>query len=219
MSVLSVRSLSCRRGGRPVFHDLGFDVAAGGAVLLTGRNGTGKSTLLRVLALLTPSRRGEITWQGRDVHAGADAWRAHLAWLGHADAIKGDLTVHENLEAAHRLRTGAVPAPGSWDRVLARFDLASLLDRPGRYLSAGQRRRVALARVALSEATVWLLDEPAAGLDEASRQSLHATITDHLAAGGIAVIATHGEIVLPDAQTLDVGRFAPDDTAEADSWV
>lgn len=217
MSVLSVRSLACRRGGRPVFHDLGFEVAAGGALLLTGRNGAGKSTLLRVLSLLTPRQRGEIAWQGQEVRAAPDAWRAHLAWLGHADAVKGDLTVRETLEAAERLRAGVVPPRDQWASVLARFDLAPLLDRPGRYLSAGQRRRVALARVALSAATVWLLDEPAAGLDEASRQSLHAAITDHLAAGGIAVIATHGDIVLPGAPALDVGMFTPD-AAGAEDW-
>ena len=218
MSVLSVRSLSCRRGGRRVFQDLGFEVAAGHALLLTGRNGAGKSTLLRVLSLLTPRQRGEIAWQGQDVRAAPDAWRARLAWLGHADAVKGDLSVRETLQAAERLRAGAAPAGDHWDGALARFDLAPLLDRPGRYLSAGQRRRVALARVVLSAATVWLLDEPAAGLDEASRQSLHVAITDHLAAGGIALIATHGDIVLPDAPALDVGTFAPDAAAAAD-WL
>lgn len=218
MSVLSARSLACRRGGRLVFIDLGFEVAAGGALLLTGRNGAGKSTLLRLLALLTPARRGEIAWDGSSVRDDPDGWRARLAWLGHADAVKGDLSVRETLDAAWRLRAGT-PAPrAKGDDVIARFDLEALLQRPGRYLSAGQRRRVALARVALSGAPVWLLDEPAAGLDEASRQALHVQLADHLNGGGLAVIATHGDIALPDAATLDVGHYAPDGGAAVEDW-
>ena len=218
MSVLSARSLACRRGGRLVFLDLDFDVATGSALLLTGRNGAGKSTLLRVLALLTPARRGHLSWDGKPVHDDSDVWRARLAWLGHADAVKGDLTVRETLDSGQVLRAGAPSAPAAMDSAVARFDLAPLLHRPGRYLSAGQRRRVALARVALSGATVWLLDEPAAGLDEASRQSLHAAIADHLAAGGLAVIATHGDIALSDVPALDVGHFAPDGATDVEAW-
>lgn len=218
MSVLSVRSLACRRGGRLVFAALGFEVETGGALLLTGRNGSGKSTLLRVLALLTPARDGEIAWDGKPVRRDADAWRERLAWLGHADAVKGDLTVRETLDAAQRLRYGAAVPAAAWDSAVVRFELAPLLDRPGRYLSAGQRRRVALARVAASAATVWLLDEPAAGLDEASRQALHGALTDHLAAGGLAVVASHGEISLPGAATLDVGRFAPQRPVDGEAW-
>ena len=218
MSVLSARLLACRRGGQLVFADLGFDLAAGGALLLTGRNGAGKSTLLRVLALLTPTRSGIVAWAGKPVRDDPDAWRSCLAWLGHADAVKGDLTVRESLEAATLLRAGVLPSCDLWDSVVARFDLTALLDRPGRYLSAGQRRRVALARVALSAAVVWLLDEPAAGLDEASRLALHAAIADHRAAGGLAVIATHGDIALPAASSIDVGDFAPDAAASAEAW-
>jgi heme exporter protein A len=218
MPALSARSLACRRGGRLVFHELGFDVETGNALLLTGRNGTGKSTLLRVLALLTPPRGGAITWDGRPVRDDADAWRAGLAWLGHADAVKGDLTVRETLDAGQHLRTGTTLPQPAWEAAVARFDLAPLLARPGRYLSAGQRRRVALARVAASGATVWLLDEPAAGLDEASRQALHGAIADHLAAGGLAVIASHGDIVVPGAPALDVGAYAPDGTVAVEAW-
>jgi heme exporter protein A len=217
MSVLSARSLACRRGGRPVFENLDLDLAAGGALLLTGRNGTGKSTLLRALALLTPTQAGIIAWAGQPVRHDIDAWRACLAWLGHADALKGDLTVGETLASAGWLRTGQLAGRASWNAVVARFDLAPLLDRPCRYLSAGQRRRVALARVALSDATVWLLDEPAAALDEDSRAALHAALSDHLASGGLAVIATHGDITLPDAATIDIGSYAPA-AAGAEAW-
>ncbi len=218
MPILSARSLACRRGGRLVFLELDFDVDAGSALLLTGRNGAGKSTLLRVLALLTPARRGQLSWDGKPVEDDPDAWRARLAWLGHADAVKGDLTVRETLDSAQVLRAGMPPSRADLDGAVARFDLAPLLDRPGRYLSAGQRRRVALARVVLSGATVWLLDEPAASLDEASRQSLQAALIDHVAAGGLAVVATHGDIALPGAPALDVGSFAPDGTTDVEAW-
>jgi heme exporter protein A len=218
MPVLTVRSLACRRGGRLVFRDLGFEIGAGQALLLTGRNGAGKSSLLRVLALLTPAWRGEIRWDDRAVRDDADAWRARLAWLGHADAIKGDLTVREGLDAAQHLRAGAPPPPADRDAAAARFELTALLDRPGRYLSAGQRRRVALARVVRSGAGVWLLDEPAAGLDEASRQALHAALIDHLASGGMAIVATHGDIALPGALSLDVGTFASGAGPADEAW-
>jgi heme exporter protein A len=218
MSVLSARSLACRRGGRPVFSDLSFDAAAGSALLLTGRNGAGKSSLLRVLALLTPAREGLLAWAGKPVRDDPEAWRACLAWLGHADAVKGDFTVRETLDEMLYLRTGSAASPEAWDGAVVRFGLEDLLDRPGRYLSAGQRRRVALARVTLSGAVVWLLDEPATALDEASRQALHAALVDHMAAGGLVVIATHGDIVLPGATTLDLGSFAPEVVVGDEAW-
>lgn len=215
MPALHAENLACRRGGRLVFSGLGFALERGEALLLSGRNGAGKSSLLRLLALLTPRLRGSLWWNGIDVAEQADTWRAALAWLSHADAIKADLTVRESLAGAHLLRTGR---QSSLDDALARFDLAPIADRPGRYLSAGQRRRAALARVVSSGAPVWLLDEPAAGLDEPSRAALHAALGAHLAADGMAIIASHGDIDRPTARHLDLGDFAPSTADLTEAW-
>lgn len=215
MPALHAENLACRRGGRLVFTGLGFGLEQGETLLLTGRNGSGKSSLLRLLALLTPRRRGSLTWTGVEVSEQPDAWRLALAWLGHADAIKPDLTVRESLAGAQLLRKGRLD---SLDHALSRFDLTPIADRPGRYLSAGQRRRAALARVMLSGAPIWLLDEPAAGLDEPSRGALHLTLREHMKSGGLAVISTHGDIHLPNARPIDLGTFAPTTDALAEEW-
>ncbi len=143
-ALLEVTGLACRRGGRRVFDALSFSLAAGELLALTGPNGSGKTTLLRALALLGPAASGTLRWQGRESADDPEAWRARIAWLGHLDGLKGDLTVRENLVVAQRLRGAAGEA--AIDPALAAFDLAALADRPARALSAGQRRRTALAR-------------------------------------------------------------------------
>ncbi|MBV9832820.1 MAG: heme ABC exporter ATP-binding protein CcmA [Alphaproteobacteria bacterium] len=215
MPALHAENLACRRGGRLVFTGLGFGLEQGEALLLTGRNGSGKSSLLRLLALLTPRLRGSLTWTGIEVTEQPDAWRQALAWLGHTDAVKSDLTVRESLSGAQILRKGK---PDSLDHALSRFDLTTIADRPGRFLSAGQRRRAALARVMLSGAPIWLLDEPASGLDEPSRAALHFTLREHMKSGGLAVISTHGDIHIPNAHPIDLGDFAPSVDALAEEW-
>jgi heme exporter protein A len=201
MTELEVTGLSCRRGGRPVVRNISFTVQRGELLALIGRNGSGKTTLLRALALLGTADEGGIRWQGADVRHDRDSWRRQIAWLGHLDGLKGDLTVRENLATACHLRE--TPATGV-DAALAAFDLAPLAHRPVRTLSAGQRRRVALARVLAAAAPLWLLDEPLNALDAPSQVALRAALARHLAAGGLAIAATHAPIDVANARVLEL---------------
>jgi heme exporter protein A len=190
---LNVTELACRRGGRRVFEGLSFAVAGGELLALTGRNGSGKTTLLRALASLGRAEAGTIAWAGADI-----------AWLGHLDGLKGDLTVAENIDVAERLR-GVAPDKARIDAALASFDLAPLAARPVRTLSAGQRRRTALARVAASRANAWLLDEPLNALDAPAQAALRAVLAAHLASGGLAIAATHAALEIAGARVLELG--------------
>ena len=177
------------RGERLVLRDVSLAVGAGGALLLLGANGAGKSTLLRVLAGLKRPDAGRVTWCGRDVTEGG------VAYLGHLDAVKPGLTVRENLAF-----------PGGRLDVLG---MQALLDVPGRMLSAGQKRRVALARLAGSGAGLWLMDEPTLGLDMQSVDALGVLLAAHRAAGGVVVAATHVALPLPGAAALHLGGPQP----------
>jgi heme exporter protein A len=205
--VLAIEDLACRRGGRPVFAHVSATLAGGELLALIGRNGSGKTTLLRALALLTPHQAGTISWQGRDVAEAPEVWRGQLAWLGHVDGLKGDLTLAENLMAAERLRGAGTPSTSRLDAALAAFDLAALATRPARTLSAGQRRRAALARVVLSAAPLWLLDEPTNALDGLAQAALRTVLQRHLGAGGIVVAATHAPLGIAGARTLELGAL------------
>jgi len=208
-ALLDVVDLACRRGGRPVLDGLSFSLGAGELLALTGRNGSGKTTLLRALALLARPHAGTIRWQGEDVRADPDAWHGRLAWLGHLDGLKADLSVRENLVVAQRLRGGRELGE-RLDGALAVFDLVGLAHRPVRTLSAGQRRRAALARVALSGASLWLLDEPLNALDKPAQDAFRAAVGTHLAGGGLAIVATHADLAMPGGRTLQLSpRLGP----------
>jgi heme exporter protein A len=186
-----------------VFDRLSFTLGAGGLLALVGRNGSGKTTLLRALALLVHPDIGVIRWQGDDVRRDPESWRSRLAWLGHLDGLKGDLSVRENLLAAEALRGNRA----GYDRIdgaLVDFDLAFLAARPVRTLSAGQRRRSALARVVMSQAPVWLLDEPLNALDLPAQDAFRTALERHLLAGGMAIAATHADIGLPAARNFEL---------------
>jgi heme exporter protein A len=202
-TLLDVADLACRRGGRPVFHGLSFDLGAGELMALTGRNGSGKTTLLRALALLVRPEAGAILWQGANVQDDAETWRGRLAWLGHLDGLKGDLTVAENLSGAEQLR-GRPAADDRLDTVLAALDLRALAHRAVRTLSAGQRRRTALARVMLTQAPLWLLDEPLNALDAPAQQAFRGVLRQHLADGGLAIAATHADLGIAGARTFEL---------------
>lgn len=194
--MLEARDLACLRGERVVFAGLSFTVPRGGALLLTGANGAGKSTLLRLLAGLLPPAEGSLSWEGSDALADRPAHARRLRYLGHQDALKPTLTAWENLAFYARL-WGGDP-----DSALEAVGLAPLADLPARVLSSGQKRRLALARLALGAAPIWLLDEPTVGLDAASVARLGGLLARHREAGGLVVAATHLDLPLPGAMEL-----------------
>lgn len=192
--MLEGKGLASLRGERLVFAGLNFVLPAGSALLLVGPNGSGKSTLLRVLAGLGRLEAGQVLWGGADALADRVAHAARVAYLGHLDAIKPGLTAAENF-----LARGDAPAG------LALMGMQALAEIPARMLSAGQKRRVALGRLAVDPAPIWLLDEPTLGLDAASVARLGAVLAAHRARGGVVVAATHLPLPLPDAGELALG--------------
>jgi len=195
-------SLTCIRGDRLVFADLSFEVTAGGALLLTGPNGSGKTSLLRLMAGLSAPAEGVIRIDGADVREDLISHRANLHYVAHYDAAKPALTVSENLSFWISMHGG-----GDSEAGLAAFDLMHLSEVPARFLSAGQKRRLALARLVAIKTGIWLLDEPSVALDAASIDALRTQIADHRRNGGIVVASTHAELGLDDAITLDVAGF------------
>jgi heme exporter protein A len=194
--LLQAAGLAAFRGERLVFRDIDFAVAAGGALLLTGPNGSGKSTLLRLLAGLLRPAAGMLIWDGEDALSDPPMHAMRVAYVGHQDAVKPGLTAAENLHFAARLSGADV------GEALLTVGLEELADLPARMLSAGQKRRLALARLVLSRASLWLLDEPTLGLDTASVERLGNMLGAHRARGGLVVAATHLTLPLPDAADL-----------------
>ena len=203
MTGLSLDNIALERGERRIASGINAHVKAGEALLLQGPNGSGKSTLLRVIAGLLPPAEGAITWDGADVAKDREAHRARLCYLGHQDALKTGLTALENLAFWAGFHGGDGDGRAA-DSALKVFGLTALADRPARTLSAGQKRRLALSRLDLSTAPLWLLDEPVTALDTEARAAFIALLQRHLAAGGLAIIATHEPLAIA-ARVLQLG--------------
>jgi heme exporter protein A len=204
---LSGRNLACIRGGRGVFSGVFFAVSAGEALLLTGPNGAGKSSLLRVIAGLIDPVAGTTALQGGDPELSVGE-QCH--YLGHLDPLKPALTVTENLAFWARFLNGG-RAADERARIAAGLEAVGLEDLaslPAGYLSAGQKRRLSLARVVSVPRPVWLLDEPATALDAASQQRLQRVMQTHLAGGGLIVAATHGPLGLAAPVELALAAFS-----------
>lgn len=199
---LEAEGLACRRGGRLLLEAVDWRLAPGDALLLKGANGSGKSSLLRLLAGFLRPAAGRLRYGDSDVFSDLPEWRSLLHLIGYQDGLKPSLTVAENLAAVTALLGGTRAALAA---ALDRFGLADLADTPARFLSSGQRRRAGLARLVAAPRPIWLLDEPATGLDTKNRKRLEALIDEHRAAGGIAVVASHGDVQLQRPHILDLG--------------
>ena len=193
--MLSVSHLACSRGDRRLFGDLSFAVEPGGWLHVTGDNGAGKTTLLRTLVGLSQPDAGEIRWNGVPVSERADEFRASSVYLGHPAAIKDELSPLENLRLALALDGHDVDEDAALD-ALERIGLAGREDLAARHLSAGQKRRVLLARLLLRPAALWVLDEPFTALDRDAVGLLHALIEAHLDRDGMAVLTSHQAVPL-----------------------
>jgi len=197
---LTGESLTCVRGGREVFRGLSFSLKSGEALLVTGRNGAGKSSLLRMIAGLVRIASGTLALEGGEPD-GVIGEQTH--YLGHLDALKPALTVTENLQFWAEFLG---PASGDVAPALQAVDLAPLADLPAAYLSAGQRRRLSIARLVAVPRAIWLLDEPTSALDAASQARLADLMRRHLTSGGMIVAAAHGAIGLERARELKMGE-------------
>ncbi len=225
---LEANDLAASRGGRPVFAEADFTLEAGDVVALVGPNGSGKSTLLRALAGLVPAAAGDASLEDADGRAALsedrDAFQARVLYAGHLDAVKPTLDVRENLAfwaryyGARETDRGA-DLDASLDAALEAFDLAHLADAPAARLSAGQKRRLGLARLAAIDRPLWLLDEPTTALDAASTGLLSAAIAARASSGGIVIAATHAPLGLEPTRRLDMAAFTPRRDAAEDPFL
>jgi heme exporter protein A len=198
-ALLEAREINCWRGERHILRDVSFAARAGEFLKITGPNGVGKTTLLRIVCGLLPAESGTVHWRGRVVRSTNDQYHVEMAYLGHLNSLKADLTARENLRFLAGLREALTPA--DIDGALDRVGILSRGDLPARSLSAGQKRRLALARLLLAGASLWVLDEPVTNLDTAGFQLVEQLIREHVERGGMALAAAH-QALLDDAPFL-----------------
>jgi heme exporter protein A len=192
---LQAHDLGCARNDRELFSGLGFSLQPREALLIEGRNGSGKSTLLRILCGIRRQDSGEVNWCGEGIDRPGSDYHAHLVYVGHTDGIKLDLTALENLQIARVMDT---PSSQTMEDVLEHVGLYEYEDVLARNMSAGQRRRLALARLLVTDCRIWILDEPFTALDRESREMFCGLMRDHLMRGGMVILAAHHDIELDD---------------------
>lgn len=201
--MLKAIELTCERGGRALFRDLSFELRGGELLRVAGENGSGKTSLLRILCGLLAPAAGEVRWREEPIQSLREDYAKELVYLGHAPAVKDELTPAENLQITCRL-AGLAVSTKDIQAALARFGLSGN-DVPTKKLSQGQRRRAALARLALSESVpLWLLDEPFSALDAAAARFTEAVIAQHVARGGAAIYTTHQEVGITASRVIEL---------------
>jgi heme exporter protein A len=206
--MLEASGLECVRGDCRLFAGVGFRLSGGEMLFLQGRNGSGKTSLLRMLCGLAPAAAGEIRWRGEVVGKLGEDYRRELCYLGHQNAIKEELTPLENLLASARLADETLASDAALS-ALERFGLAGREHLACRYLSQGQKRRVALARLVHERRALWLLDEPYVALDTAAIALLAGLIGAHLQRGGLAVLTTHQPVAIAAAVVHELWLTPP----------
>ena len=199
--MLQARELACVRGDRPLFEGVNFTLQEGAALHVAGANGTGKTSLLRLLCGLSAPAAGDVLWRGENIRSLREEFYRRLVYLGHAAAVKDDLSAAENLVTSATL-SGVDVTPAQARDALGRIGLAGREDLPTKVLSQGQRRRVGLARLLVaSRVPLWVLDEPFTALDRRAVANLRQTIDDHIHGGGMVVYTTHQEVELGQGKT------------------
>ena len=190
---LAFHDLDCSKGGRPLFRGVECTVQSGSWLHVVGANGVGKTSLLRMVCGLAPVESGEILWNGVSIHSAPEIYRRDLCYLGHLNALQESMTIQENLAFSSALG-GFMPEAAHVNDLLHRFGVGGRGKQLVRHLSQGQKRRVALSRLALSRARLWVLDEPFVAMDHVGIRFLADLIAQHLATGGLAVLTSHQDV-------------------------
>ena len=200
-AILQALGLECVRDERVLFSGLDFTLEAGQILQVQGRNGSGKTSLLRILCGLSPPAEGEVRWCGESIQSARAEYCTELAYVGHAHGVKGELTPVENLRMAQAMNRSRA---ADLEEALALVGLRGFEDVPSRFLSAGQRRRVALARLLVLDATVWILDEPFTALDVHGVDYIESVLLDHKARGGMVILTTHQPLRMDDSHVTRI---------------
>ena len=205
--MLEASHLECERGNRTIFRDVSFAVRAGDCFRLTGPNGSGKTSLLRMLCGLLPPTAGSIRWHGIEIQTLREEYFSSIAYIGHRPGIKDELTAMENLQISSGMH-GIEISRKTAAAALERMGLGARMHLPARFLSEGERRRAAIARLAVGQSSLWLLDEVLTSLDHMAAEVIRLLIEDHLAAGGMAIVATHQELTLASGRSQRIDLAA-----------